>query len=152
MMASTNPLIDELERRFLPRLEVMAAQLRNEFPDVRINTWSWSTGTATTDNPAHNLGIDCLFPFAPPSISDNVALIIGVIQVNRDPHLSELQVSWGADSTDDCIDVDLLEAPIPWSPDAISRVEAALPTLLEVLTKALRHPPFPRNTIESNGA
>jgi hypothetical protein len=137
-MIMKNPTIEELEGHFLPKLETMAAQLRRDFPSFRINTWSWSIGSATTDNPAHNLGIDCLFPYAPAQEADNVALVIGVSQVKCNPYLSDLAVSWGAGSSHDCIGADLLESPMPWSKDAISRIEAALPTLFEVLIAALR--------------
>ena len=144
----SNPIVEELEGRFLPSLEVMATQLRRDFPNIRINTWSSSIGSATTDNPAHNFGIDCVFAHAPAYEADNVALVIGVLQVNCNPYLSELAVSWGAGSSDDCIGADLLDSPIPWSADAISRIEAALPILFEVLIAALRNPPFPNKAAE----
>lgn len=147
-----NPIIEELEGHLLPKLEVMAAQLRRDFPDIRINTWSSLIGSATTDNPAHNLGIDCLFPYAPAQEADNVALYIGVTQINYNPYLSDLAVSWGAGSTDDCIRADLLETPMPWSKDAMNRIEIALPTLFEVLIAALRNPPFQKNAAETGAA
>src|SRR5262249_9687689 len=118
----------------------------------RINTWSSSIGSAVTDNPAHNLGIDCIFAHAPAHEAHNVALVIGVLQVNCNPVLSELAVSWGAGSSEDCIGTDLLDSPFPWSEDAISRIEAALPTLFEVLSTALRNPPFPNKAAEPGAA
>lgn len=138
-----NPIVCELEERILPQLELIAAQLQRAFPKIRIDTWSSSTGSATTDNHAHDLGIDCVFDHAPPHETDNIALFIGVIQIKRDPFLSELAVCWGAGASAECIGTDLLDTPIPWSSEAIARIETALPTLLETLEMALRNPPFP---------
>lgn len=143
MDVNNNPVVDELERRFLPALQAMSYRLRNEFPHICINVWSSATGSATTDNPAHDLGIDCRFEFAPQDQADNVALLIGVVQVNDDPYLSELGVWWGAGSTDCCIGVDLLEHAIPWSIDAVNKIDASLPKLFETLVAALKNPPFP---------
>ncbi len=151
-MNMSHQIVEQLERRFLPTLEVMARRLRRDFPNIRINTWSWSIGSATTDNPAHNLGIDCLFPYAPAHEAYNVALVIGVLQVKCNPYLSDLAVSWGAGSGDDCIEADLLDSPIPWSEDAVSKIEAALPILFEVLIAALRNPPFPDKAAELGAA
>ena len=140
MNVSSNPVIEALER-FLPSLHAMAQQLRSDFPNISVNVWSSATGSATTDNPAHDLGIDCEFKYAPQDQADCVTLYIGVIQVNDDPHLSDLTVCGGAGS--EGIGIDLLEYPVPWSVYAIRKIEDALPTLFDGLIAALRNPPFP---------
>ena len=143
MNASKNLIVEDLERRFLPTLQEMAQRLRAEFPNIFINTRSWTIGSAVTNNPAHNLGIDCVFKYAPRDQADNVALIMKVLQINDDPYLSDLAVGWGAGSDDRCIGIDLLDHPIPWSADAIRKIQDALPTLFATLVTALKNPPFP---------
>jgi hypothetical protein len=146
MNAAKNPIVEVLERRFLPTLQEMAQRLRTEFPDICVNTWSSAIGSAVTNNPGHNLGIDCLFKYAPRGEADNVALCIGVIQVNDNPHLSDLAVCWGAGSDARCIGIDFLDTPVPWSADAIRTIENALPMLFDTLVAALKNPPFPKTT------
>jgi hypothetical protein len=137
-----NHVVEELERQFLPTFEAMAEQLRSQFPNVQINACSHTVG-AKTAHQGHYLWIDCCFRYAPPDIADNVALGIGVTHIDSDPHLCDLSVTWGADSTDECISTNLLESSIPWSPDAIHCIEDALPALFTTLAAALSNPPFP---------
>src|SRR5262245_36808045 len=142
MNDTRSSVVVELEQRFLPPLQAMAQWLRGQFQNIRVNVWSSAIGSATTNNPAHSLGIDCVFDFAPKHEADNVAPFIEVIQVNDDPYLSDLSVCWGAGARERCIGTDLLEYPVPWSSHAATRIEEALPILFETLVAALRTPPF----------
>jgi hypothetical protein len=137
----SNPIVEELERRFLSALRSKADQLRREFPSIRINTWSSPVGCATSYQ-GHNLGIDCLFPKAPSDRPDNVALSIGVMHLTTQPKLCDAAVCWGAGPSEGCHNLDLIESPIPYSTAALDQIEAGLPALYEALMAALRNPPF----------
>jgi hypothetical protein len=135
-----NPIVEKLEKHILPRLEQIATQLRRDFPHIEITTWSSATGSAVTDNPWHDMGIDCMFPDAPPDEANNVALLIGCMQINCNPRLSDLCVCWGAGARASSISVDLLAFPIPWTSNTIDEIKRALPTLFETLIAALQNP------------
>ena len=137
----SNPIVEELERRFLPQLRAVAEQLRREFPDVRISTWSSAIGSATSYQ-GHDLGIDCHFPAAPSDQPDNVALSIGVMHLTTEPKLSDAGVCWGAGAGEGCHGAELFDSPIPYSAMALEQIEAGLPKLHEALRSALRNPPF----------
>lgn len=137
----SNPIVEELERRFLPQLCAVAEQLSREFPAVRISTWSLPVGSATSYQ-GHSLGIDCLFPDAPTDDADNVSLSIGVMHLTTEPKLCDAGVCWGAGASEGCLDVELIDSPIPYSVPALEQIEAGLPRLHEALTSALRNPPF----------
>ena len=137
----SNPIVEELERRFLPAFRTVAEELRREFPGIRITTWSSPVGSATSYQ-GHTLGIDCLFPHAPSDQSDNVGLSIGVMHLTTEPKLCDASVCWGAEAGEGCHGADLIEAPIPYSTTALDQIEAGLPLLYEALASALRNPPF----------
>ena len=137
----SNPIVEELERRFLPAFRTVAERLRHEFPGIRITTWSSPTGSATSYQ-GHDLGIDCLFPDAPSDQSDNVALYIGVMHLTTEPKLCDATVCWGAGAGEGCHGTDLFDSRIPYSAAALDQVEAGLPLLYEALASALRNPPF----------
>ena len=136
------PIVTELDQRFLPELEAMAQQIRRDFKNVQANAYSSAIGSAT-HNHGHDWGIDCLFTNAPLDECDNVALYIGVAGLNTNPCLCDLAVCWGAGHSENCIETDLLESSVPWSAEAVTTIEAALPTLFDVLLAALCNPPFP---------
>ena len=131
-----NPIVEELESRFLSVFRAKANQLQSEFPDARITTWSLPNGSATSLQ-GHDLGIDCVFPDAPDNESDNVALLIGVMHLTTEPKICDAGVGWGSPA-----DIELIESPVPYSEMALNEIEAKLPLLYEALTSALRDPRF----------
>lgn len=127
-------VVDELERRFLARLEESAAQLQRQYPQLTINTWSSATGSLT-EYQGHDIGIDCLDPEAPQGEPDNLCLIIGVKHLTTEPLLCEACVGWGAGGPADGLDV--LPEPVPWSPATLQMVDDRLPDLLQSLREEL---------------
>lgn len=138
----SNPLITELERRFLSKFRAVVDELRREFPSIRITTFSHSVGSATSYQ-GHSVGIACLFLHAPPDHADNIALSIDVMHLTSEPKLNEASVCWGAGAGPGGLEADLIDSPIPFSTAALDQVEAELPVLYRALSSALRDPPFP---------
>jgi hypothetical protein len=141
-----SPIVEELERRFLPAFRAETERLRREFPGVQINTWSATLGPATSSQ-WHVLGIDCCFLQAPPDECDNVALCIGVTQLTTNPTLCDAGVCWGHGAGEGWHATDLIDDPIPYSAEALDRIQAGLPLLYEALEFALRHPPFANEAV-----
>jgi hypothetical protein len=130
-MASS--VVEELERRFLGRLEGTAAQLQAQYPQLKINTWSSSTGSLT-EYQGHDVGIDCVNPEAFDDQPNSLCLIIGVMHLTTEPLLSDAQVCWGAGGSGG---LDILSEPIPWSDAALQMVDERLPDLVESLRDEL---------------
>ena len=128
-------IVAELERRFLPRLEAVATELQAEFPQFQIITWSSPTGSLTAYQ-GHDLGIDCLLPDAQPDQTYTMCLIIGVMHLTTTPKICDAAASGGPGPP--YTKLDLLDAPIPFSLEALERIEAQLPRLVEVLRTALQ--------------
>src|SRR6185369_2832057 len=108
-------------------------RLRRRYPRLKIDTWSSPVGSLS-EYQGHDVGIDCLNPYAPPDETDNVALSIGVKHLTTDPILCEASVCWGAGGPPTgapAIHLDLLPEPVPWSLAALEVIEARLPELIE---------------------
>ena len=132
-------IVAELERRFLPHLQRIAAKLQTEFPKFQITTWSSPTGSLT-EYQGHDLGIDCVLPDAPPDQPYTICLIIGVMHLTTSPEICDAEVSGGPGTPG--TELSLLDAPIPFSLEALEWIEAQLSRLVEVLRTALQrwHP------------
>jgi hypothetical protein len=124
--------IDVLTQRILPRLEQAAAALREKHPRLKINTWSLPVGSMTAYR-GHQVGIDCLNPFAAVTEADNVGLTIGVKHLTTAPQLCDAAVCWGAGGP--LRGLDLVPEPIPWSEEALSVLENRLPELIASLAE-----------------
>jgi hypothetical protein len=120
----SDPIVAELERRFLPVFRAEAARLQCEFPSVKIGAWSGSVGSKTSYQ-GYDVGIDCEFPDATDDQPNNVALCIGVMHLTTNPKICEAGL-------------ELLDSPIPYSLAELDRIEAQLPKLLNALETAIR--------------
>jgi hypothetical protein len=136
-----NPIVDELERRFLSVFCDKTEQLCRDYPTIQISTWSLPRGSATSYQ-GHSLGIECVFPGAPSNQPDNVALEIGIMHLITNPKLCDASVGWGAGAGKVCHSTSLFDSPIPYSRTALDQIEFRLPELYEALDFALRNPPF----------
>ena len=72
-------LVQELERKFLPLCESARDAIAAKYPNFQFNVWSSSVGGATPLQ-GHNLGLEAVFPNAPPEKANTVAIIIGIKQ------------------------------------------------------------------------
>jgi hypothetical protein len=126
-------VVQTLEERFLNRFRDDAAQLEMDFVQVRATARSYSVGSLTPFQ-GHTISLECFFPAASPEESDNVAICIGVKHLKTEPMLCNASVEWGEPGG---TELDLLEEPLPCSPEAIGIIEAAIPQLFEALRFAV---------------
>ena len=133
-------VIQTLEERFLKRFRNYAAQLEMDFVRVRATAHSLSAGSVTPLQ-GHTICLECFFPDASPEESDNVAICIGVKHLKTEPVLCNASVEWGEPGG---TELDLLEEPLPCSPEAIGIIEAAVPQLFEALRVAVSRRCKPR--------
>jgi hypothetical protein len=126
-------VVQILEQRFLKRFRDYAAQLEIDFVHVRATARSYSVGSLTPFQ-GHTISLECFFPDASPEESDNVAICIGVKHLKTEPMLCNASVEWGEHGG---TELDLLEEPLPCSPEAIETIEAAVPQLFDALRTAI---------------
>jgi hypothetical protein len=131
-------LANELEQRFLPLLEGIAARLRADFPAVRVSVGAHSVGSLTTFQ-GHLLWVECLLPGVPPHQPDLVSITLGLRHLTTEP-LLDVDVGWGHPSGH--LETEVFPCPVPVTEAALAEVEAALPQLAEILAAAVRrgHP------------
>jgi hypothetical protein len=131
-----HPVVQDLETRFLTRLEGYAEPLRSDFPNIKVEVWSWSVGSLT-DFQGHNLGIDCTMPDVPLNRPNNIALIIEVMHLTTEPRLCDAIVCWGHPSG--AVEAALIrDGALPYNESTISIVEERLDELVAALREALR--------------
>ena len=87
------PLVEQIEKMFLPDLESIAIEMQGRFPTLRFNVWQWPT-TVQPEYKDYDLGIECLFPVPAKGGPDNVALIIELCSLDSAPRLNG-SVVWG---------------------------------------------------------
>lgn len=126
-------IVPELEKLLLPGFKKVAAEITEQFPDVKATVWSGSLGSAT-DSPGHHLGIDCLLTQADRAQADNLALYVGVYGLRTTPAL-EAEVCWGHPSGH--IEAELFPDPVEITPETLEELEAGLPRLYEALKAAV---------------
>jgi len=131
-----HPVVQDLETRFLPRLEGHAEAVRRDFPNVDIGVYCWSVGSLT-DHEGHDIGIDCLIAGVPNDRPDNVALTIEVMHLTTEPKIFGADVVWGHPSG--TIEAELFDSdPVPYSEANIAAVEEGLDDLVAALREALK--------------
>lgn len=81
------PLVEQIEKMFLPDLEHVAGEMRGRFPNLKFNVWQWPK-TAQPEYKDYDLGVECLFPVPAKGARDNVALIIEVCFLDSTPRLN----------------------------------------------------------------
>ena len=133
-------VIRELERRFLPALRAAQAEINADFPAVRAKVWSQPHGQAT-DSPGHVIALSCFFPEAATDQPDELTLEVCVAGVRGPTCLISADVIWGYPGR---VEMELFDSSVAMSTDALQRIEAELPRLVEVLRTAVANGP-PRN-------
>lgn len=129
-------VIEQCRAQVLPLCEKVAERISIELPHVRTNVFEGSVGAATTYQ-GHHFGVECLFPDALPSESDNVALVVdvgtmeGVFQISAG-------VCWGQGEHEGGVGAQLLPQHTPVSEAALAQVIEGLPRLGDVLVEAAR--------------
>ena len=85
--------VQDAERRFLPALRTIAAQINVRFPNVKATVWSNPVGSLTRFQ-GHALGVDCFVTDARSDQPDNVALEIAFRNLTDRPYV-DADVCWG---------------------------------------------------------
>jgi hypothetical protein len=127
-------VVCNMERRFLPALRAAQSEFSADFPDVRTTAWSQSCGEAT-DSPGQVIGLSCFFPQAPLDQPDEVSLTLSIGGVRGPGPTLDVDVCW---SDPGGLEADLFPKTVPLSEEALQKVDAELPRLIEVLRTAVR--------------
>ena len=128
--------VSDLERIFLPLLEVAKREVALEQPQFRYSVGSSSVGSRT-EHQGHRVWLECLFPEAADDEADSVAILVGVKHINTRPLLCEASVEWGSGTHPD-IGVELQELPIAITEQTLQQIAGRLPELMEVFRGALK--------------
>ncbi|MGN6150842.1 MAG: hypothetical protein ACTHOH_02390 [Lysobacteraceae bacterium] len=132
-------VVQEIEKRVLPRLHEAKDALEREFPSLRFNVWSFAVGGATPYQ-GHKVVLGCIFPDAADHVADNVAIVIGVKRLTTGPLLCEASVDWGHGCHPD-ISVELLPHPVAYSTAALNAILARLDELVGCFRSAVLEGP-----------
>ena len=131
-----HPVVQDIETKFLQRLEDLAESIREEFPTVEVEVWSSSTGSLT-DWQGHDMGIDCSILDVPLDRPNNVSLIIGVMHLMTEPKLCDAGVCWGHPSG--AVEAELFDGDqMPYNESTVAVVQERLDELVAALRAALR--------------
>jgi hypothetical protein len=130
-------IVEDLDWRFLPRLEAEADRLRREFPQHTFWTGSRSSGPRTgLPFSFHSVYIDCMIPDVDDRTRpDDLCLEIRARHIATEPLLDTADVCWGHPSGH--LEIDLLPKPVPADGEHLDRIESQLPALLAALRRAL---------------
>ena len=131
-----HPVVQDLEQRFCRRLGEHAKAIRDEFPSVKAEVWSWSTGSLT-DWQGHDIGIDCQIADVPDDRPDNVALTISVMHLTTEPKFFGANVVWGHPSGTVEGELPGLDEA-PYNETTVEIIDERLDELVAALRKALR--------------
>lgn len=121
-----HPLIEEIERSFLPQIQALALELQKRYLSLRFNVWHAPEGSLT-DYQGYSLGVECVFPAAPASSPNNVALSIGMCHLDATPLLMA-DVVWGHPSGES-------EGAFPERQQSINVWSEATPEILHELDR-----------------
>jgi hypothetical protein len=123
-----------VESVLVPELERFAAELRREYPKVRIGVVSSPVGSKT-DHQGHVVGVECLFEARPAEQPDLLVLEIGVRHLATHPEIHAADVVWGHPSGQ--CEASILKQPTPLSDERLGELVRNLPTLYQALRVAL---------------
>ena len=133
-----HPAASQIEKLFLPDLEMFASQMRERYPALNFDVWKWPTEAV---GQGFDLGVECVFHVASDGIPNNVALIIELCYLNSKPRIMG-SVVWGHPSghpevefRNDC----LTNAEWPEAnPETIEALRGFLPTLIRAFESAVK--------------
>jgi hypothetical protein len=135
-----HPLVEQIERLFLPEVQGVASEMRGRYSSLQFNVWHAPEGSLT-DYQGYSLGIECVFPRAAANASNNVALSVGVCHLASAPKLMA-DVVWGHPSGE-------VEAAFPenrhsineWpeaTPEAVQELNRVFPKLIQAFQTAVQ--------------
>ena len=132
-------VVQDAERRFLPAMHALAAQINQRFEHVRAGIWSSPLGSLT-EFQGHDLGVDCVIRDVPADHPGSIALQLVFCHLTYSPKV-EAFVCWGYPSG--YVDAEVCAAPVELSEATMATIEAAFPQLSAALLAALErgHPP-----------
>lgn len=134
-----HPLVRQIGELFLPELERLASQMREQFPALTFNVWHSPTG-ALTEYQGWDVGLECVIPQAGKDAPDNVAVMIGLCHLNSRARIMA-EVVWGHPSghpevefRDNCLtNADWPEA----KPETIEEIKEFLPAMFQAFESAV---------------
>lgn len=131
-------VVETLEARYLPLLRDAAARLRERHPSFSIRAGSGPVGSLTTFQ-GYNLYLEADRPESANPEPNCVALTICVRDLPGSPLLCDLGVGWGGDGVPPALGgcEALGSAEIPFGPEALRRIDEALPQLERHLDRCL---------------
>lgn len=135
-----HPLVELIDRLFLPEVQGLASKMRDKYSSLQFNTWHAPQGSST-DYQGYSLGIECVFPEASENSPNNVALSVAVCHLSSTPELMA-DVVWGHPSGES-------EAAFPENrhsinqsaeanPETIQELNRTFPNLIQAFEKAVK--------------
>jgi hypothetical protein len=139
--------VQVLERRYLPLLKWIAAELRDQHPTFQINAGAGPIGSPPGST-AYHAYVDAERPGTNDLEPNGVTLYVEVTGLPGTPTLCNLDVGWGADGVPPMDGLDLLPEGVIFGTDAVRLIDDALPTLQAHLDRCLRawEAAYPRST------
>ena len=92
-MAVMHSSVEQIKELFLPEVQHLASEMRQQCPKLRFNVWHDSVGSRTAYQ-GYSLGVECVFQRVAADVSDNVALCIDLCNLTTTPRLMA-DVAWG---------------------------------------------------------
>ncbi|MDZ4402487.1 hypothetical protein [Prosthecobacter sp.] len=115
----------------------MADELRKLHPSFTIEVRDGSIGGLTAFQ-GHYAYIECFRAGNDYPEPNCVAIEVCVRNLDMEPMLSTLDVSWGGDGISPCELASGLDKEIPWGESAVIEIQSMLPRLSSELSKALQ--------------
>jgi len=133
-----HPLVEQIERLFLPEVQGVASEMRDRYWSLQFNVWHAPEG-ALTEYQGYSLGIECVFPRVVPN---NVALQVEVCHLATTPKLMA-DVVWGHPSGE--VEAAFSQNRPEATSETVQELHRAFPTLLQAFRIAVRRatPPSP---------
>ena len=130
-------IIAELEAECMQRFEEIAQALRLRYPQFRIKAGSGPVG-GNTQFQGHHVYIDCDREASEDPEPNCVALEVCVRNLDIDPTLCTLHVTWGGDGVAPSDTADHLAENVRWSDGAVDLIRSTLPKLAVELHSCLQ--------------
>jgi len=126
-------IVQNLERVLMPHFQSIRDGLSADFPELEHRVYS-NSGGDLTPHPWHVMGVSCLLHRDWDNPPNEVMLMVAVLSLKHRPTI-EAYVMW-----DDIMTSvgRVFPRRVPFSAEAVVRVEKALPALVEVLKGEVR--------------
>jgi hypothetical protein len=126
-------IVQNLERVLMPHFQIIRDGLSADFPELEHRVYSGSGGVLTP-HPWHVMGVSCLLHRDWDNPPNEVMLMVAALSLKSQPTV-EAYVMW------DHIMASagkVFPHRVPFSTEAIVKIEKALPALVEVLKEEVR--------------